>query len=156
MPPNRITNDKVQNFLARNTVPLSLSNLPAGQTSCPICRNTYAEVDRHYVPPLMDPDVPEWAVQVVRCGDCNHIVGRRCIERCIRAGEPWSHMCPMCRHEWFVPPHSTRTDIIARLRMALTVLAYTQRDTTELQAALDHVEELLREIENSLLDRRYI
>jgi hypothetical protein len=43
-----------------------------------------------------------------------------------------------------------------RLRRAFTVLDQVSRDTVGLQMALEQVEELLREIENRLLERRYI
>lgn len=156
MPPNRITHDKIHNFLERKTIPLTLSALPADQRECPICMVPYSEVDTYYVHPMISSDAPEWAVQVTDCDECEHIFGRRCLENSIKAGGPWSHTCPLCRKEWLVPPHSARTEILHRVRRAAEVLGPISRDTVGLQIALEAVEELLREIENRLLERRYI
>lgn len=154
--PNRITNDKIQNFLARNTIPLSLSILPPSLIACPICSTPYSEQDPSYVHPLIPPDGPEYPIQVIKCGGCNHIIGRRCIEKSVRAGQPWSHTCPICREEWFVPPHSTRREILGSVRRCLNLLARIPRVRMETRGDMEEVERTLTGVEIMLMERRWI
>lgn len=156
--PNSISKDKIDNFLARNTVAVSVSALPADSLACPICNTPYSERDPSYVHPWIDSDAAEYPVQIIRCEGCNHIFGRHCLEHSIRAAQPWSHVCPVCRTAWFVPPHATRTEILAGVRRALDLVVATEEVGVQTGARrdLDEVERLLVDIEEKLLERRWI
>jgi hypothetical protein len=154
--PQLITEDKIQNFLLRKTKPIPLSFLPPDRQTCPICDGPYCQQNPNNLHPSLGPDSPEYSVRIKDCGNCRHVFGRRCLERSIRANQPWSHVCPICREEWFVPPHPTRTEILGALRRSMNILAKVEGDETGVRYALEQVEHLLEGIEEVLMERRWI
>ncbi|KAF2702746.1 hypothetical protein K504DRAFT_452988 [Pleomassaria siparia CBS 279.74] len=161
--PYRIPEPILSNFLTHYTVPVSLSSLsqsssPSSCPTCPICTNPYASPPRAYTHPLLPPDTPEYAVQVVNRGPCTHIFGRSCIEKHMRARMPWSHSCPMCRAEWFPAPHAARGQMMASVERALSIMAQVEIGGvgTESADALAEVEILLERVREGLYGNRWV
>lgn len=67
--------------------------LPPDQKSCPVCQDPYLSQ------PLVERPVRINSLHPN--STCRHLFGYRCIEMHIRAGEPWSVRCPICREDWF-------------------------------------------------------
>ena len=146
----------LSNFLTNHTTPLLLSSLPPDYTECPICHEPYHGQDPYYVHPIISPDDPEYPVQIRDRGLCEHIFGRHCIEKHIRAVEPWSHVCPLCRTAWIPPLRPTRTSAIERLEAALAGLARVGREDEELREEIEGVERGLREVRRMLDTPRWL
>jgi len=154
--PNPIPEFQIQNFLARSTTALPLSSLPTTHpqdTQCPICHTPYAPPPISYVHPLCPPDTPEYACEVQIC---THIFGRRCLERHIRGGMPWSHTCPMCRVALFNAPSGGRREIVDLIDRALERLAGIQGVSEEVRREVEGVEEGLRRVRSLLGRDRWI
>lgn len=112
--PYQIPEFIISNFLSRQTIALSISELPNDcleDRVCPICHIPYSDPPAAYVHPDFPPDLPEYAVQVHFSDFCEHNFGRRCIEQHIRGENPWSHSCPTCRDEWFPIPDNSQVEI---------------------------------------------
>jgi hypothetical protein len=58
--------------------------------------------------------------------------------------------------EWFVPPHSTRSEILRDARQALDILARNEGIGEDERRDLEQVEGLLEGIEERLMQRRWI
>ncbi|KAF2681203.1 hypothetical protein K458DRAFT_391997 [Lentithecium fluviatile CBS 122367] len=145
----------IQNFLTRNTRPIDIHSLPE-DSECSICHNPYSPPDPAYLHPLHPDTETEYALQIVGRGACTHIFGRRCLERHIRAGQPWSHSCPLCRAEWFPPPRAGRWDAVVRVEDALNVLVRIQSDDENVMLEVESVERNLRGIREILYERRWL
>lgn len=152
--PYRINDSIISNFLTNHTVPLQLSALPLDHPSqqCPVCHERYHTQNPTYVHPLLPPDVPEYPVQIFNRGMCRHIFGRHCIERHIRANRPWSHVCPMCREEWFPAPNAARTELVSGLNDAVNALSRIDTQDEEVRREIEAVERGLDIIMRNLLD----
>lgn len=156
--PYRIDESIVSNFITNHTRALRLSALPPDPLSrqCPICRDLYHAQDPAYLHPLLPADTPEYPVQVRDRGLCRHILGRRCIERHIRAGHPWSHTCPLCREEWFPAPTSARAEIVGMLDNVLGVLERLEMRDEVARHELENVEQALDSIRELLYSHRWM
>ncbi|KAF2260397.1 hypothetical protein CC78DRAFT_536390 [Lojkania enalia] len=146
--PYRVPSPVLSNFLTNHTRPISVPGL-LDSCQCPICHNQYSEPDPDYVHPLHPAGTPEYPVQIYDCGECPHIFGRLCLERHIRARQPWSHRCPICRAEWFPAPVSRRERMLGRIAAALEQHARAV-DDEEVEDALSAVVELLRDLMDEL------
>lgn len=154
----RIGESIISNFLNNHTRPLELSALPSDPLSrqCPICRDRYHAQHHAYLHPLLPADTPEYPVQVCDRGACRHILGRRCIERHVRAGQPWSHTCPLCREEWFPAPNSVRTVIFSTLDNVLGALERLEMGDEVARQEVENVEQALESIRELLHSQRWI
>ncbi|KAF1949956.1 hypothetical protein CC80DRAFT_554857 [Byssothecium circinans] len=154
----------LQNFLTHHTHALPLSSLPEDDPlslQCPICHNPYSAQDPSYLHPLSpislsDPEGTEYPVQVKDRGTCRHIFGRRCIERHIRADQPWSHSCPLCRVEWFPPSVRSRTRAVVEVERALNALSRIESLDDEVRAEVRNVEGALEIIRELLYESRWM
>ena len=90
-----------------------------------------------------------------RRGSCEHIFGRRCIERQVRAGQPWSHICPLCREEWFPAPITRRIEAIEQLEVAMDTLLRVERHDAEIRSELEAVERALGVIRDMMYSHRW-
>ncbi|KAF1973103.1 hypothetical protein BU23DRAFT_143367 [Bimuria novae-zelandiae CBS 107.79] len=154
----RIDESIISNFLTNHTRPLQLSALPSDPASrrCPICRDSYHAQDPSYLHPLLPADNPEYPVQVLNCGACRHIFGRHCIERQIRASQPWSHVCPLCRVSWFPAPNAARTGMVGEVENALSALARVEIQDEGVRNEMEIVERGLEAIRERLYSQRWI
>lgn len=154
----RIDDSIISNFLTNHTNPVQLASLQPDPSSqfCPICREPYHSQDPAYLHPLLLTDTFEYPVQVVDRGPCRHIFGRRCIERQLRAGQPWSHVCPICRQEWLPTPHSARGEIIGTLDNVLGVLEQLEMRNEAVRREVHNVEQALEGIRELLYGQRWI
>lgn len=160
--PNPIPEVQISNFLSQQTCPLLISSLPNDSSTdlqCPVCRYNYSDPPSTYVHPDFPDDLPEYACQIQGRGSCTHVFGRHCLENHIRSDGPWSHVCPLCRQEWFHPPNARRTEVLGHVESALNVLAGMGRDDG-LRREVEEVEEVdrgLRAIREILYEgRRWI
>ncbi|KAF1923364.1 uncharacterized protein M421DRAFT_425889 [Didymella exigua CBS 183.55] len=157
--PNLIPEFQIANFLANNTKPLELvelSSITDPETQCPICHNSFAGPPQDYVHPDLPGDEEEYAVQIDNRGECTHIFGRHCLEHHIRSGNPWSHVCPLCRTEWFPAPNAGRQDMLLNVERTLTALASIELVDEHAIQELEQVELALGRIRDSLYDSRWI
>ncbi|KAL5424936.1 hypothetical protein PMIN06_000845 [Paraphaeosphaeria minitans] len=154
----RIDESVISNFLTNHTRALRLSAFPLDPLSrqCPICRDLYHAQDPAYLHPLLPADTHEYPVQVRDRGPCNHILGRRCIERHVRAGQPWSHACPLCREEWFPAPNSARTEIVSTLDNVLGALERLEMRDEVARQEVENMEQALETIREMLYSQRWI
>lgn len=155
MPPTTLPEFQIQNFLSRQTLSLPLSSLPAQDSSCPICHNSYASPPTAYVHPVCPLDIPEYPVEIQAC---KHVMGRHCLERHIRGGMPWSHTCPMCRVEWFNAPGGGRREVLGIVEGALDALGRIAGGELEegVRAEVQGVERGLRRVRSVLGRGRWI
>jgi hypothetical protein len=140
--PNQIPDFQISNFLSRHTLPLSVYSLPnraPQDQQCSICHEFYGDPPTNYVHPDLPPGTPEYACQVRNVGGCRHIFGRRCLERHIRGGTPWSNTCPICRKEWLPAPNRGRADMLGNLERALNGLAALEIDDHQTRREVDDV-----------------
>jgi hypothetical protein len=157
--PNTIPVFQIANFLATNTKPLELKGLRStidAEAECPICHNPYADPPQNYVHPDLPEDEEEYTVQIENRGECTHVFGRRCLERHIRGGNPWSHTCPLCRTEWFPAPNAGRQEILLNVERTLTTLAAMEMIDENARQELGQVEVALGRIRDALYDSRWI
>ncbi|OAL52750.1 hypothetical protein IQ07DRAFT_630332 [Pyrenochaeta sp. DS3sAY3a] len=157
--PRNIPQGHIFNFLQNHTIPLPLSSHllnPLAENPCPICLTQYSSPPHDYVHPQHNPDAPEYAVQVRNKGPCKHIFGRTCIEKQIRAAQPWSHTCPLCRHEWFPAPNQGRTEVLGHVEHALNGLARVDVGDAEVRRELEDVEAAVERIREVLYGNRWV
>lgn len=154
----RIDESVISNFLTNHTNALQPSMLPPDPPSrkCPICHDAYHAQDPAYLHPLLPADTPEYPVQVHERGRCRHILGRRCIERHIRAGQPWSHTCPLCRGEWFPAPNSARNPMVSTLDDVLGALERLELRDEDSRQEARNIEQALENIREFFYSQRYI
>lgn len=88
------------------TTPLRLASLDVSDRSCPICREPYVNPIRGRQSPVDGTE--EWAVRVDMIAErsgvrrcCQHVLGRKCLEKHLHSGGPWRNKCPLCRNVWF-------------------------------------------------------
>jgi hypothetical protein len=154
--PNPLPEFQIQNFLSRHTLSLAIRSLPTGSPQdreCPICQNRYSDPPVSYAHPDCPSDVPEYACQVTTC---NHIFGRRCLEKHIRDGNPWSHTCPMCRKAWLTAPNRGRTEVMGHIERALNSLASLEVSDVEVRREVENVEQALAMIRDVLNGNRWV
>ncbi|KAH7406290.1 hypothetical protein DE146DRAFT_651264 [Phaeosphaeria sp. MPI-PUGE-AT-0046c] len=162
--PNSIPAFQIQNFLSRHTaqVPIfSLPNTSPHDQQCPICHSFYIDPpSSHYVHPdfPLGAHIAEYAVRIKNVGGCEHIFGRRCLEKHLKAGLPWSHTCPMCRREWLPPPNAGRRDILREIDGALQGLERVEELVRDdgARMAVEGVERGLRRAREGLEGNRWI
>jgi hypothetical protein len=157
--PNTIPEYQISNFLSRNTLSLPVYSLPNDSPhdqQCPICHIFYADPPSNYVHPQFPGNTPEYACQIRNVAGCNHIFGRRCLERHIRGNLPWSHTCPLCRKEWLPASNRGRTEMLNDAESALNMLANLEVRDEQVRREVDHVERALRRIRETLYRTRWI
>jgi hypothetical protein len=152
--PNNILEFQIANFLTENTKPLGLNEIYSSthsDTECVICYRRYADPPQKYAHPDLPDGEEEYAVQINNRSPCKHTFGRRCLERHIRGGSPWSHTCPLCRTEWFPAPNAGRQEIMGRIETTLNHVAVLEpRDAQsrqalrEIEVALERMRDVLR------------
>lgn len=131
----------ITTFLTSHTHPLPPSLFPQDPISltCPICTQPYSPPDPSYVHPT-PAGTPEYAVQISGCGACAHVFGRHCVERHLRARQPWSRACPLCRAEWIPTPGGGRREVLEAVERALALVARMDRDVGGVEAVEEGLE----------------
>lgn len=162
--PNSIPPFQIQNFLSRHTVQIPIFSLPnesPHDQQCPICHTFYTDPpSSHYVHPdfPLSAHIREYAVQIKNVDGCKHIFGRRCLEKHLNAGLPWSHACPVCIREWLPPPNQGRREMLRGVEGALEGLGRLEgmaRDE-EVRREVEGVERGLRRVREGLERNRWI
>ncbi|KAF2110519.1 hypothetical protein BDV96DRAFT_202838 [Lophiotrema nucula] len=152
----RIPSPIIQNFLEHHTCPVALSKLPHDVRSCPICKASYVDRDPKYNHPLLLNDTEEYPVRICNCGECKHVFGRRCLEQHIRAQQPWSHRCPLCRAEFFPAPSPRREQLLERVERLLNMIAARDANDEAEAQQLDEIYVAAESIRDELLGPRWI
>ncbi|KAF2275786.1 uncharacterized protein EI97DRAFT_442783 [Westerdykella ornata] len=152
--PDRIPEFIIQNFLSRHTEPVPLASLPEDEDHCPICLQPYTYSEQCTHPDIGEGD-PEYPLRIINCGPCQHVLGRRCVERSIRQNHAWSHACPLCRQRWLLPRHAGRSELLADIRRSLQLLAGMERSEVT-GRGLDEIERLMLRSEERLLQTRWL
>lgn len=157
--PNQIPYFQISNFLSRHTIALPVYSLPndsPNDQQCPICNEFYVDPPERYVHPDFPSGSSEYACQIRNVGGCKHVFGRRCLEKHMRSGGPWSHTCPLCRKEWLNAPNSGRTDALIHIERALNGLNNLEVRDAQVRREVDDVERSLWRIRDGLYGNRWI